>query len=167
MVSAPVRRHILTPLAALAALATPALAGPPVHETLSEWLRDGGLGGAEYRARGLPERPADWPGWLLRPAGPDALSLAFLDRGLHPEATTLDWHTEHGVVAIHGVRGDETGLHLVVDRNRQRPLLLRTGAGTVWELRGYRPREGRLTGLPARIVRRGPEGEETVFRRRD
>ncbi len=134
-----------------------------VHAALDKWLRDGGVRNYRYQAVGSMDRPSDWPGWLLVPAGADALNRAFLDRGLFPETVSLDWRRGSGAVLIFGSPPGQPGMQLIVDRDRQRPLVLRTAAGVTWTFTDYRSRPGRHTGIPGRIVRLGPYGVQTVL----
>ena len=152
-------------LALIFPLCVQAGTGPPVHQALDNWLRDGGVADSHYRATGIPELPADWPAWLLRPAGPDALNRHFLEQGLTPEAVTLDWRKAEGVVAIFGRAEPDRGLRLVVDRDRERPVALHLRDGTTWRLRDFESAGDRRGALPGAIVRVAPDGSETVFQR--
>lgn len=142
---------------------TAGASGPAVHQALAAWLADDGVAGARFRPVGAMSPPGDLPRWLLRPAGADALNRKFLDRGLYPEAVSLDWRDGVGAVLVFGARHPASGFRLVVDRNRQRPLELETTGGVRWRFRDYRSAAGRRTGLPGRIVRQGPDGERTVL----
>lgn len=158
-------RHIALTLAVVFPLWVQAGTGPPLHQALASWLRDGGVADSHYHATGVPELPADWPAWLLHPQGPDALTRFFLERDLAPEAVTLDWHEDFGVVAVFGWAEPDQGLRLVVDRDRERPVALHTRAGTTWRLQDFQSAASGHAGLPQAIVRVGPEGDKTVFRR--
>jgi hypothetical protein len=136
---------------------------PAVHEALGSWLADDGVGETEYTPVGAMFAPTDRPGWLLRPGGADAVSRFFLERSLYPEAVSLDWREGLGAVLIFGARQPGGGFRLVVDRDRQRPVELETADGVRWRFLDYRSRAGRRTGLPARIVRLGPDGGRYVF----
>lgn len=140
-------------------------AGPVgVHEALGHWLQEDGVGSSvRYRPVGAMDRPDDLPLWLLRPSGPDALNRTFIRRALYPEATSLDWRRGTGAVLTFGSPPEREGMRLVVDRERERPLLLRTARGVRWSFHDYRSRSGRRTGIPGRIVRTGPDGSETVL----
>ncbi|KPV41415.1 hypothetical protein AN478_02230 [Thiohalorhabdus denitrificans] len=135
-----------------------------VHQALGKWLRDNGVGSASYQPKeGARGRPADWPEWLLRPKGADALNRHFLGRGIFPEATGLGWEEDSGAVRLFGARKEASGMRLAVDRDGQRPVLLRDADGVVWRFREVRQQNGRASGLPQEIVRTGPEGERTVY----
>jgi|GEM_PF-4363941 len=144
----------------------PAAAGatePAVHQALGAWLADNGTRDTRYSPIGSMFAPGDQPRWLLAPAGADALNQRFLERGLYPEAISLDWRDGVGAVLIFGARHPQSGFRLVVDRQRQRPVVLETADGIRWRFRDYRSAPGRRTGLPQRLVRLGPEGDRTVY----
>ena len=144
----------------------PATAGasePAVHQALGAWLADGGTRGTRYSPVGSMFAPSDQPRWLLEPGGADALNQQFLERGLYPEAVSLDWRDGVGAVLIFGARHPQSGFRLVVDRQRQRPVELETADGVRWRFLDFRSAAGRRSGLPARLVRLGPEGDRTVY----
>ena len=140
-----------------------AAAEPAVHQALAAWLADGGSGTTRYKPVTATLASGDQPRWLLRPAGADALSRRLLDRGLYPEAVSLDWREGTGPVLVFGARHPGGGFRLLVDRDRQRPVALETGDGVRWRFLDYRSTPGRRTGLPGRLVRLGPEGDRTVY----
>lgn len=142
---------------------TAGAAEPAVHQALAGWLNDGGAGDTHYQpvtTLGSPDAP---PSWLLRPEGADALNRHLLDRGIYPEAVSLDWREDLGAVLVFGNRHSGDGLRLLVDRDRQRPVELETGTGVQWRFLDYASSPGRRTGLPGRIVRQDAEGDRTVY----
>ncbi|MFA9459350.1 hypothetical protein [Thiohalorhabdus methylotrophus] len=139
-------------------------AGVSVHTALGNWLSDNGIGTASYQTKdGSGGPPEDWPRWLLRPGDAETLNHHFLRRGIFPESVSLDWAEEPGTVRVFGVTGQRPGLRLLVDRGGEWPVLLRTSSGVRWRFTDFRERGGRVSALPGRIVRTGPEGERTVF----
>ncbi|MFP4561254.1 MAG: hypothetical protein ACLFRB_00995 [Thiohalorhabdus sp.] len=136
-----------------------------VHQALGKWLRDDGVASASYQPEeeGKDGRPADWPDWLLRPQGADALNRHLLGRGIFPEAAGLGWEEDAGAVRLFGASREASGLRLAVDRDGQHPVLLRDGEGVTWRFRDVRRQNGRASGLPQEIVRTDPDGERTVY----
>lgn len=148
-------------VAATGASAAPRLGLP---ELLAGWARTGGVGETAYQGLAGAERGGDWPAWLLRPEAPDGLAAAWLERGLFPDAVTLDW-TDGAPVAVFGVPAGHAGRRLEVDRERGVPLLWRSASGAHWHFRQYRWRQGpqRRRLVPERIVVEGPDGGTRVF----
>lgn len=134
-----------------------------VHQALANWIRDGGARGVTYRPVGGMAAPDRLPRWLLAPAGADAVNAWFLDRSTYPEAANQDWDRKRGAVWVFGRAAGRGGPRLVVDQDRHRPLALETPGGVRWEFSDYRAHRGRSAGIPGRITRIGPEGEETVL----
>ena len=134
-----------------------------VHQALANWIRDGGARGVPYRPVGGMAAPDRLPRWLLAPAGVDAVNAWFLDRSTYPEAANQGWTREWGAVWVFGRAAGQGGPRLVVDQDRHRPRVLETPGGTRWEFSDYRSHQGRDAGIPGRITRIGPEGEETVL----
>jgi hypothetical protein len=153
----------LVGLLGLSLLPLTAAADVAVHQALGHWVRDHGARGASYEAVDRSQTAPDLPRWLLAPASAEQLAAWFLARGLYPEAINLDWDREHGAVWVFGSAAGQPGPRLLVDRDRQRPLVLVTRNGVRWEFADYRRRGTRHAGIPGRITRIGPEGGETVL----
>lgn len=134
-----------------------------LHQAMGKWIRHGGAGGVTYEPVGGMQTHGDVPRWLLAPAGPAAVSARLLDRSTYPEATSLAWDREHGAVWVFGALAEGHGLRLVVDRDRQRPLSLRTATGVRWVFSHYRQRGEGGTPVPGRLTRTGLDGAETVL----
>ena len=137
--------------------------GAGVHQALEGWIRTGGAAGVAYSPVNAREAPEDLPGWLLAPRSASNVSAHLLDRGVYPEATTLAWDPEQGAVRVYGALAGQPGLRLVADRDRQRPLALRTAAGVRWVFSDYRHRGDRRQAVPGRLTRITPEGGEIVL----
>jgi len=139
-------------------------AGPiGMHEALRGWISDGGVGDTRYRVEtgaGAPDQP---PAWLLRPRDAEGPLQRFLQRGLYPEATTLDWREGSGPVLVFGHPRPGAGLRLVVGRDCQCPLILETPEGIRWSFSDYQDRSGRATPVPQRIEHRTADGKRTAF----
>ena len=153
----------LVGLLGLSLLPLAAAADVAVHQALDHWVGDHGTRGATYAPKGRTQTPLDLPRWLLAPASAEHLARWFLERGLEPEAINLDWHREHGAIWVFGSAPGKPGPRLLVDRDRQRPLVLETLNGVRWEFADYRRRGTRHAGIPGRITRIGPEGGKTVL----
>jgi hypothetical protein len=133
-------------------------------EVLADWARAGGVGPLGYQGLGNAEQDKEWPGWLLRPQGPDELAAAWVERGLFPDAVTLNW-TDGSPVAVFGSLPGRAGRRLEVDRERGVPLLWKSAAGNRWHFREYEWREsqGQRRLIPKRIVVEQAQGGQHVF----
>lgn len=145
-----------------------AVAAEPVgvQEALRTWISDGGSGDTRYRVETGEDGTQQPPAWLLRPRDAAGPIQRLMQRGLYPEAATLDWREDSGPVIVFGRARPGAGLRLVVGRDCQCPLALETPEGVRWSFSDYRSRSGRATPVPQRVEHQSADGRRTAFQPR-